>query len=114
MPSVLDRLVRRARQIFNPVAEPFRPTEVTEVRGADPDQLIYRLRRWPKLPSSRMNTGVTRALSVMSTRPVNRRWILNNSSLPAHEVDSVLRLLVEQDAVEVIDAGKYRPHTFPA
>ncbi len=78
------------------------------------DQLIYRLRRWPKLPSSGMTTDVTRTLSVMSTRPVNRRWILNNSSLPAREVDSMLRQLVEQDAVEVTDAGRFQPHSIPA
>ena len=78
------------------------------------DQLIYRLRRWPKLPSASMTTDITRALSVMSTRPVNRRWLLNNSSLAVHEVDSMLRRLVEQDAVEVTDAGKYGPHTSAA
>ena len=78
------------------------------MQEGDADQLIYRLRRWPKLPSASMTTDITRALSVMSTRPVNRRWLLNNSSLAVHEVDSMLRRLVEQDAVEVTDAGKYQ------
>lgn len=114
MSGILDRLVRRARQRFAPLPDAFRPTELIEVDEDGCDQLIYRLRRWPRLPSCRMTTDLTRTLSVMSTRPVNRRWILDNSSLPAREVDSMLRYLVEQDAVEVTDAGNFRPHTFPA
>ena len=112
MPFV-DFLLRWARQIFTSPSDQFLPTEVMD-SGSGGDQLIYRLRRWPKLPSSSMNTDITRTLSVMSTRPVNRRWILNNSSLQEREVDSMLQRLVEQDAVEVTDAGKYRPHTSTA
>jgi hypothetical protein len=108
MTSVVDRLLRRARQIFTPPPDPFGPTEIIDT--GDDDLLIYRLRRWPKLPSASMSTHVSRALSIMSTRPVNRRWLLNNSSLQAHAVDSMLQHLVEQDAVEVTDARKYRPY----
>jgi len=108
MTSAVDRLFRWCRQIFTPLADPFPPTEALDDAVAE-DTLIYRLRRWPQLPSASMNTDVSRTLSVMSTRPVNRRWILNNSSLHEHEVDSMLQRLVEQDAVEVTDAAKYRP-----
>lgn len=111
MPSVVDRVLRLARQFFLPLSDPFPATEVLAANGSGEDQLIYRLRRWPNLPSSSMTTDVTRALSVMSTRPVNRRWLLNNISLKTHEVDNMLRRLVEQDAVEVTDAGKYHPHS---
>lgn len=108
MPGAFDRVCRRVRELFAPTPDPFGPTEVIET--GDPDAtLIYRLRRWPQLPSSSMNTDIARTLSVMSTRPVNRRWILNNSNLQAREVDSMLQRLVEQGAVEVTDAGKYRP-----
>ena len=103
MPRVADRFLRWARQLLAPSSDPFRPTEVID-RGGHEDLLIYRLRRWPKLPSSSMSTNVSRALSVMSTRPVNRRWLLNNSSLPEHEVDRLLQRLVQQDALEVTDA----------
>lgn len=48
---------------------------------------------------------------MMSHRPVNRRWILNNSRMNAGEVDGLLRRLVRQGAVHVIDAGSYRPDT---
>ena len=113
MTSTVDRFLRWARQVFTQSSDHFPATEVLD---ADPseDMLIYRLRRWPQLPSASMNTDVSRTLSVMSTRPVNRRWILNNSSLQEHEVDSMLQRLVEQDAVEVTDAAKYRPHASAA
>lgn len=110
---IADVLLRWVRQVFTSPSDQFLATEVMDP-GSGHDQLIYRLRRWPKLPSSTMNTDITRTLSVMSTRPVNRRWILNNSSLQEREVDSMLRRLVEQDAVEVTNAGKYRPHTSSA
>ena len=45
----------------------------------------------------------------MGNRPVNRRWILNNSRMDARAVDLLLRRLIEQGAVEVVDAGKFRP-----
>ncbi|MFC5498218.1 hypothetical protein ACFPOE_11800 [Caenimonas terrae] len=113
MTRPLQRLVGWARRIVKRRCDPFRATEVIDPAGED-DQLIYRLRRWPKLPSASMTTHVSRALSIMSTRPVNRRWLLNNSSLQVHEVDSMLRHLVEQEAVEVTDAAKYRSHTSTA
>ena len=78
------------------------------------EALIYRLRHWPQIPSASKTADIYRTLSVMSNRPVNRRWILNNSSLNARAVDQFLRRLVEQDAVEVIDARRYRPKTTAA
>jgi hypothetical protein len=113
MSTLADRLLRWARKLSAPHSDPFAPTQVLDTVAAH-DKLIYRLRRWPKLPLSIMSTDVSRTLSVMSTRPVNRRWILSNSSLAEHEVDSMLQRLVEQGAVEVTDAGKYRPHASSA
>ena len=110
MPNFADRVFHWARQFFITLSDPFPATEVL-ANGSGEDQLIYRLRRWPKLPSSSMTTDVTRALSVMSTRPVNRRWLLDNINLTTHEVDKMLRRLVEQEAVEVTDAGKYHPQS---
>jgi hypothetical protein len=112
MPRAVDRLLRLARKFFTPPPDPFSPTVVTATAGED-DQLIYRLRRWPQLPAASMNTDITRTLSVMSTRPVNRRWILNNSSLREREVDSMLQHLVDQGAVEVTDAARFGPSTQP-
>ncbi|MDQ6880511.1 MAG: hypothetical protein M3150_00210 [Pseudomonadota bacterium] len=81
--------------------------------SAHRDHLIYRLRHWPRIPSA-STLDIYRTLSVMSQRPVNRRWILNNSSLDGRAVDRLLRRLVEQDAVHVIDARGYGPDTRPA
>ncbi|MDB5947128.1 MAG: hypothetical protein JWQ33_2154 [Ramlibacter sp.] len=78
------------------------------------ESLIYRLRHWPQIPSASKTADIYRTLSVMSNRPVNRRWILNNSSLDARAVDHLLRRLVEQGAVEVIDARGYGPDTTAA
>src|SRR4051812_47618520 len=64
--------------------------------------LIYRLKHWPELPTQTRTAGVLRTLSVMSSRPVNRHWIVANSRLRVEQVDRLLKRLVDQDAVEVI------------
>ena len=110
MASVLDRFSRWARQISRSVSRLFSPgAHGGQAADCADDDLIYRLRSWPKLPSAGMSTDICRTLSVMSTRPVNRRWILNNSSLREHQVDLLLDRLVEQDAVEVTDPARFRP-----
>ena len=85
---------------------------VSSERSESPDEddgLIYRLKHWPDLPSDRRTANVLRALSVMSQRPVNRRWFATHSKLQAREVDQLLAHLVREDAVEVIDGSKYLP-----
>lgn len=109
MPGVMDRLWSWARQACTTPAGGVRSSADTGAADRPEDHLIYRLKRWPKLPSSGMSTDIYRTLSVMSMRPVNRRWILNNSNIRTHEVDRLLRRLVDQDAVEVTDAAKYSP-----
>lgn len=111
MHFLVDPLSRLARQTFTFLSRSIR--RGTDTRTAA-DQLVYRLKRWPQLPSHGMSTDIYRTLSVMSTRPVNRRWILGNSSMKLQEVDGLLRRLVEMDAVEVTDCAKYGPHTHPA
>lgn len=110
MRSVVERLLAGARRALawsrawharRSSAEPQSPA----------DRLVYRLRSWPKLPSSTISSDISRMLSVMSNRPVNRRWIMNNSRLQLSEVDLFLRRLVEQDAVEVTDTTHYSPGT---
>jgi hypothetical protein len=75
--------------------------------GDEGDSLIYRLKHWPDLPVHRRTANVFRALSVMSQRPVNRRWFATHSKLHAREVDQLLELLIGEDAVEVVDGSKY-------
>ncbi len=112
MPSVYDTLYRWARKTTS-FAEPrFVPSE-RDAMDSETDPLIYRLKRWPDLPCHTRTAGVLRTLSMMSTHPVNRHWILANSKLRACDVDQLLERLVEQDAVEVIDGSKYPPDSVP-
>ncbi|MES2939713.1 MAG: hypothetical protein V4864_18665 [Pseudomonadota bacterium] len=71
------------------------------------DGLVYRLKHWPDLPPAGKTADVYRVLSVMSNRPVNRHWILTTCRLAPRQVDALLRWLVRQGAVEVIDISGY-------
>jgi hypothetical protein len=73
------------------------------------DSLIYRLKHWPELPADKRTANVFRALSVMSHRPVNRRWFITHSKLHPREVDQLLDYLAGEGAVEIIDGSKYLP-----
>ena len=107
MPSVYDTLYRWARRTTTSFAElRFVPSQRPEP-DADSGGLIYRLKQWPELPTNARTADVLRTLSVMSSRPVNRRWILAHSRLRAADVDRLLQHLVEQDAVEVIDGSRF-------
>lgn len=106
MPSVYDTLYRWAKRTNSFTQLHFVASERGDV-GRQSDGLTYRLKRWPELPCPVRTAGVLRALSVMSSRPVDRHWILANSKLQARDVDRLLARLVAQDAVEVIDAPNY-------
>lgn len=84
-------------------SEPPPPDTQPPARG----ELIYRLKHWPDLPPAGKTAEIYRVLSVMSNRPVNRRWILSTCKLAPPQVDALLRWLVRQDAVEVIDTSAY-------
>jgi hypothetical protein len=74
------------------------------------DALIYRLKQWPELPAQVRTAGVLRTLSMMSHRPVNRRWIATHSKLQARDVDRFLARLVAQGALHVIDSSRFAAH----
>ncbi|MEP6790393.1 MAG: hypothetical protein ABI907_03415 [Ramlibacter sp.] len=101
MPSVYDNLFEWARKKTSSVSG-------FPVPDACGDDLIYRLREWPHLPAKSKTVGVYRILSVMSSRPVNRHWIIGQSGLTGAEVDLLLRRLVADNAVDVIDASRFR------
>jgi hypothetical protein len=71
------------------------------------DALIYRLKRWPDLPGPERTADVLRALSLMSTRRITRRWLLARCELNARNVDRLLAHLVAIDAVEVTDPSRF-------
>jgi hypothetical protein len=73
----------------------------------EPGDLIYQLKEWPRLPHRHKTADVLRTLSVMSHRPVNRKWILATSKLTAKQVDTLLERLVQQGVVEVTDTARF-------
>ena len=111
MPSVADALLGWSRKPASLIANWRHRVARPETFEQAGESMIYRLRYWPQIPSGSKTADIYRTLSVMSNRPVNRRWILNNSSLSGSAVDTLLRRLIEQNAVEVIDARQYRPES---
>ena len=107
MPSPFDNFLSWARERTTFFAElRFVPSERSPVKH-EGDGLIYRLRHWPELPAANKTADVLRTLSVMSNQPVNRHWLLGHSKLPARQLDQLLQWLVNEGAVDVIDASKY-------
>lgn len=108
MPSVYDTLYSWARKTTTSIGElHFVASQRDDMQNDGDDGLIYRLKHWPELPTHNRTADVFRTLSVMSTRPINRRWILANSKLRAKQVDQLLRRLVAESAVEVIDGATF-------
>jgi hypothetical protein len=107
VPSPFDNFLSWARERTTFFAElRFVPSERSPVKH-EGDGLIYRLRHWPELPAANKTADVLRTLSVMSNQPVNRHWLLGHSKLPARQLDQLLQWLVNEGAVDVIDASKY-------
>jgi hypothetical protein len=79
-----------------------------EPAGNEP---IYRLRKWPSLPQAMHTAAVLRLLSVMSTRPVNRGWMVRHTQLPPTMVDQLIERLCRNGDVEVIDPSGFAPLT---
>ena len=84
------------------------------IAGGD---LIFRMKSWPQLPDSERTAEIYRMLSVMSSQPVNRRWLVEHCKLPTPQLDRLLVQLVADGALEVIDparfAGRDPAGTFP-
>ena len=74
------------------------------VQGAD---LIFRLKAWPQLPESGRTAEIYRMLSVMSSQPVTRQWLLARCSMAPRQLDALLELLVADGALEVIDPAVF-------
>jgi hypothetical protein len=108
--SAYDTLYRWARRTTSSFAQLcFTPSAYSD-STLEGDGLIYRLREWPDLPPAQRTANVYRALSLMSTRPVNRGWFLRHSRMKAQELDRLLGRLVAQGAVEIVDISRYPAH----
>ena len=106
-PSTFDSLHHWAQKIVTLLNEPLTAKSGPARDAPEADHLAYRLKHWPSLPPASSIADVYRTLSVMSHRCVSRDWILRTSKLKPAQVDLLLRRLIAQDAVEVIDVGRF-------
>jgi hypothetical protein len=72
--------------------------------------LIFRLKAWPQLPEDGRTAEIYRILSVMSSQPVNRQWLLARCKMAPRAVDALMAKLVADGAVEVIDPARFARH----
>jgi hypothetical protein len=101
----LRRLLGAKRnEARSPRFQATRPAGLAAVRGCD---LIFRLKAWPQLPESGRTAEIYRMLSVMSSQPVNRKWLVERSRMPAQQLDALLAQLVREGALEVIDPARF-------
>ena len=76
---------------------------------------IFRLKAWPSLPESGRTAEIYRMLSVMSSQPVNRQWLLSRcSSMAPGQLDALLLQLKNEGVLEVIDPSGFAPSHSPA
>jgi len=85
---------------------PFPPSTRTAGGAAGAD-VIFRMKSWPQLPESGRTAEIYQMLSVMSSQPVNRRWLLHRCRMAPKELDKLLVQLVREGALEVIDPASY-------
>ena len=71
-----------------------------------PGDLIYRLKLWPELPHNLRTAEVLRLISLMSSRPLRRSWILERTRMNEQRLDLLLRRLSAQKALDVFDPSR--------
>jgi hypothetical protein len=100
--ALLQRLMGscRTRSTANPFLSTRPVSGSARLARAD---LIFRLKAWPQLPGSDRTAEVYRMLSVMSSQPVNRQWLLARCHLAPRQLDDLLLRLQDEGALEVID-----------
>ena len=77
--------------------------------AAEPDvpgDLIYRLKHWPELPGSLRTAEVLRLVSLLSSRPLRRSWILSRTRLDEKRLDRLVARLSAQQALDVLDPSR--------
>jgi hypothetical protein len=109
MLSMVERLARWGRRTGLPGTGAAEDGLAPQDREPATNEPIFRLRRWPSLPPTMHTAAVLRLLSVMSTRPVNRGWMLRHSGLQAEQIDKLLERLQRNAALEVIDPSGFGP-----
>jgi hypothetical protein len=84
----------------------FRPARHLAGQEVNGD-LIYRLKAWPQLPEAGRTAEIYRMLSVMSSQPVNRQWLLARFRMAPRQLDALLMQLAAEGALEVIDPARF-------
>ena len=65
--------------------------------------LVYRLKHWPELPPALRTAEVLRLVSLLSSRPVRRSWILSCTRLDEQRLSVLIKCLSAQQALDVLD-----------
>jgi hypothetical protein len=81
--------------------------------SAAPD-LIFRLKSWPRLGDGLRTVEVYRMLSLLSHRPLSRRWLHSNSGIAPQQLEPLLEQLARTGALEVIDPSQFAAEPLPA
>lgn len=101
----LQRWIRKTASSFAPLLVlPEAPDDDTALAG---DSRVYRLRTWPELPSRLRTARIYRVMSVMTHRPVNRRWLVLRQGIAPDQADELLAYLLTENAVEVVDTADF-------
>lgn len=109
----LDSLRRLLFRHEAPDANAFvatRPVAGDRVPGGN---LIFRLKAWPQLPEAGRTAEIYRILSVMSSQPVNRQWLLARCRMAPQQLDALLKQWIADGALEVIDPARFSGHDRP-
>ena len=109
MMQAITEWTRRAASSFGGSHPGMAETTFPETVLATPDlpgDLIYRLKRWPVLPNGLRTAEVLRLLSVMSSRPVRRSWILERTRLDEQRLDLLTERLARQGALDILDPAR--------
>jgi hypothetical protein len=80
-----------------------------ESNGRLGSHLIFRLKAWPSLPEAGRTAEIYRMLSVMSSQPVNRQWLLSRCTMAPRQLDALLQKLMDEGVLEVIDPSGFAP-----
>jgi hypothetical protein len=102
MVELIGEWARRTSSSFFGDSIDFLRPESVDSRVPAEDR-IYRLRHWPVLPGGMRTADVLKLLSLMSSRPVRRSWVLRHTRLDATRLDRLLQRLEAQHALETID-----------
>jgi hypothetical protein len=90
-----------------PEASPFEATRPFSGPAVPAADLIFRLKAWPQLPEAGRTAEVYRMLSVMSSRPVNRQWLLARCRMAPKQLDTLLMKLAAEGSLEVINPARF-------